>query len=64
MQLGMNFNNSSLITSVLFQTAGNYGMTNAGAWRINDWSTFGWEKTWKSAMNPMGDVAWSAAWAA
>jgi len=48
----------------MFQTAGNYGMTSTGAYRVTDSLTFGWDKTWKSATNPMGDCAWQTAIAA
>jgi len=64
MQVGLNFENSSFKSSTMFETAGNYGMTNTCTWRMNDWSTFGWDKKWKSATNPMGDVAWQCAVAA
>lgn len=35
------------------------GMVSTWAVRVTDWMTFGWNKEWKSAMNPMGDCAWS-----
>ena len=36
-------------------------MNSAVSVRCTDWLTLGWQKDWKSVMNPMGDVSWKSA---
>ena len=64
LNVGVDYANKAHASQLLFQTAGNYGMTFNGSYRIGDWATFAYNKSWKSATNPMNQVGWNCAFVA